>query len=277
MYITYYIYIYIWYVVFPFRWPFRLGFPSKSLPSIVLLTFTSRQNTVLRGRWCPGQPQANLGGWDTHQHHQQRGSYCRTITDGNHMEYVWNIAGILMVFCDELMKFIYETPIWWSLSKYIRTIIHHLSSPIQVDQGCITPNPSTLGAHPQHYQRLMMALVDSSCIAWTWRGHSVARGPWPRRIPSPKQGQWLDKFDDKTEATWCWSVFFKMKQNEINWFWAIRVLVRLRMLGSFSQWYFATKKLYKSSTAMDHQRLFWSVYLSITASWWSNTAGKSTI
>ena len=212
MYITYY--IYIWYVVFPFRWPFRLGFPSKSLPSIVLLTFTSRQNTVLRGRWCPGQPQANLGGWDTHQHHQQRGSYCRTITDGNHMEYVWNIAGILMVFCDERMKFIYETPIWWSLSKYIRTIIHHLSSPIQVDQGCITPNPSTLGAHPQHYQRLMMALVDSSCIAWTWRGHSVARGPWPRRIPSPKQGQWLDKFDDKTEATWCWSVFFK---NEARW------------------------------------------------------------
>ena len=66
--------IYIWYVVFPFRWPFRLGFPSKSLPSIVLLTFTSRWFTVLRGRWCPGQPRANLGGWDSHQHHQQRGS-----------------------------------------------------------------------------------------------------------------------------------------------------------------------------------------------------------
>jgi hypothetical protein len=109
------------------------------------------------------------------------------------LEYFWNIAGILMIFCDELMKFIYETPIWWSLSKYIRTIINHLSSPIQGNhQGCITPNPSTLGAHPQHYQRLMMALVDSSCIAWTWRGPSVASGcpwadvgsgPWPRRIP----------------------------------------------------------------------------------------------
>ena len=149
--------------------------------------------------------------------------YCWNIS-GILLEYFWNIAGILMIFCDELMKFIYETPIWWSLSKYIRTIINHLSSPIQgkpsrlynpqpINVGCPSP---TLPAADDGIGGQFLHRMDLT---------RPQRGQW---MPVGRCGQWaVAQADPKgsdlinlmirlrpNDADKIWSVFFK---NEARW------------------------------------------------------------